>query len=208
MAQNAPDLSSVQRIYEESLAEHGATAAGVGWGDEQKQRWRFDRLARVVEPVMGPISVNDLGCGYGGLYQHLRSAGVDIARYRGHDISERMLDEARARLPTEGVTFSTAATLDSPADYSFASGVFNVLPTNVDEDTWTVFVDVTLDSLWEHSSTGFAFNALSTHVDFRSERLYYADPSRFLDRCCRRYSRDLQLLHGYGLFEWTILVHR
>ena len=36
--------------------------------------------------------------------------------------------------------------------------------------------------------------------------LFYADPCWLFDQCKRRHSRDVALLHDYGLYEFTILV--
>ena len=38
--------------------------------------------------------------------------------------------------------------------------------------------------------------------------LYYPDPGAVFDRCMRRYSRHVALLHDYGLYEFTILVRK
>ena len=38
--------------------------------------------------------------------------------------------------------------------------------------------------------------------------LYYADPCELFDRCKRRYSRNVALLHDYDLYEFTILVRK
>jgi hypothetical protein len=36
--------------------------------------------------------------------------------------------------------------------------------------------------------------------------LYYGDPAFFFDHCKRSFSRNVALLHDYGLYEFTILV--
>ena len=33
--------------------------------------------------------------------------------------------------------------------------------------------------------------------------LYYADPRAFFDLCKRHYSKQVALLHDYGLYEFT-----
>jgi hypothetical protein len=38
------------------------------------------------------------------------------------------------------------------------------------------------------------------------DHLYYADPGEFFEICKRVYSRNVALLHDYGLYEFTILV--
>ena len=60
------------------------------------------------------------------------------------------------------------------------------------------------------SSRGFAFNCLTSYSDADKMRddLYYADPCKLFDRCKRRYSRRVALLHDYGLWEFTILVRK
>ena len=38
--------------------------------------------------------------------------------------------------------------------------------------------------------------------------LYYADPLALFDHCKRRYSREVALLHDYGLYEFTMIVRK
>ncbi len=67
-----------------------------------------------------------------------------------------------------------------------------------------------LDVLDRTSRSGFAFNCLTSYsdADKMREYLYYADPCALFDLCKRRYSRNVALLHDYGLYEFTILVRK
>ena len=38
--------------------------------------------------------------------------------------------------------------------------------------------------------------------------LYYGDPRAFFDHCKRRFSKQVALLHDYGLYEFTIRVRK
>jgi hypothetical protein len=38
--------------------------------------------------------------------------------------------------------------------------------------------------------------------------LWYPDPAWAFDLCKRRYSKEVALLHDYGLYEFTMLVRR
>lgn len=60
------------------------------------------------------------------------------------------------------------------------------------------------------SRLGFAFNCLTSYFDEDKKRdyLYYADPGIVFDLCKRRYSRNVAVLHDYGLYEFTILVRK
>jgi SAM-dependent methyltransferase len=200
------DLSGVADLYSRSLAEHGTVAKGVGWGDEPTHRLRFDKLAQVIEGDAAP-TVNDLGCGFGSLWGYLDETGRRPARYYGYDISAEMLDEARRALPGEGVELIAESKLRTEADYSFASGIFNVR-LETDEASWAEFVRDTLCDLHEHSTRGFAFNVLTSYVDYREEHLFYADPREWLDFCKTELSPRVALLHDYPLYEWTMLVRR
>ena len=95
------------------------------------------------------------------------------------------------------------------ADYGVASGIFNVRLGSTD-DAWRSHVLRTLDVLNKTSRRGFSFNCLTLYSDQDRMRdyLYYADPCDLFDHCKRTYSRDVALLHDYGLYEFTILVRK
>ena len=197
-------LDGVRDLYENSLREHGATPKGVGWRDAPTHGLRFERLSQVIDHD-GSISVNDLGCGYGAFLEFLKGRGVKVSRFRGLDISERMLREARRRHPKG--EWILGSRLAAPADYSFASGIFNVR-LKESRANWRKFIVRTLDDLNEYSRRGFAFNLLTSYVDYREAHLYYGDPREFFDLCKRRYSKRVALLHDYPLYEWTMLVRK
>jgi SAM-dependent methyltransferase len=198
------DLTGITRLYEESLAEHGVKPLAVGWRDEVSHRLRFGKLASVIEKSED-VSINDLGCGYGAFYEYLVEVGVKVTLFRGYDISERMVSLAKQRVP--GGDFILGDAIDQPADYSFASGIFNVR-LQESEEKWQKHVEQTLSNLFEQSRCGFAFNLLSTYVDYREPHLFYGDPLYFFDLCKRRFSRSVSLLHDYPLFEWTMVIRK
>jgi SAM-dependent methyltransferase len=196
-------LDAVQRYYSEKVVEHGPTAKGVDWNDTVSQELRFDQLLRVVDATTS-FTINDYGCGYGALADHLE--GRDFA-YTGFDISEEMLAQARS-LHGDQRFVGRDEELE-PADYTVASGIFNVkLHATVDE--WEQHVFRTLARLDELSTRGFAFNMLTSYSDADRMRddLYYADPRVVFDHCKRTFSRWVALLHDYGLYEFTMLVRK
>jgi len=60
----------------------------------------------------------------------------------------------------------------------------------------------------QKSKRGFSFNMLTKYSDkeYMRDDLYYADPLFILDFCKRNFSKNVSLLHDYGLYEFTILV--
>jgi SAM-dependent methyltransferase len=198
-------LDAVERYYSAKFDEHGARAEGVDWNSAESQELRFEQLAQLLRGRTGPFSVNDLGCGYGALAAFLRREGYD-ARYTGYELSPAMLEAARAAFDDERVRFVEGSTLE-PADYSVASGIFNVR-LGFDDDEWRAYVDATIGDLARASGSGFAFNMLTSYSDADRKRpdLYYADPREIFDFCKTRHSRHVALLHDYGLWEFTIVV--
>ncbi|OOO28595.1 class I SAM-dependent methyltransferase [Agrobacterium sp. YIC 4121] len=207
MAASKNDLTAdVAAYYTRTLEEYGATPRGVDWFGEEGQRNRFVQLARLL-PVSN-FSVNDLGCGYGAFYNFLSENHTDF-QYIGYDVSSAMVEAARDVLPKAGVSILQAAKPTQVADFTVASGIFNVrMQRNPQE--WQDYIFATLDTIDAASTKGFAFNCLTTYSDVERMRpdLHYTDPLAMFDRCKRLYARNVALLHDYDLWEFTILVRK
>ena len=202
-------LDEVATYYAEKLAEHGDTPRGVDWNGEESQMVRFAQLCKIIDPETPNFSLNDLGCGYGALLHYLRDNHANCT-YLGVDVSQEMIKVAEQRYAAaDQARFITSAEPDLLADYGVASGIFNVRLERSDAE-WFDYVQATLDVLNRTSSLGFAFNCLTSYSDEDKKRdfLFYADPCVLFDLCKRRYSRQVALLHDYGLYEFTILVRK
>ena len=193
-------LDDVAAYYSGKLAEHGLSPRGVDWNGEESQILRFRQLCKIIDQP-GEISVNDLGCGYGALFDLLVADRPEL-RYLGVDVSANMVDAARERLKGwPHVRFIQGSTPDVVGDYGVASGIFNVRMNRTDAE-WQAYLEGTLDQLNRTSRLGFAFNCLTSYSDADRMRpdLYYADPCRLFDLCKRRYAKNVALLHDYGLY--------
>ncbi len=130
--------------------------------------------------------------------------------YTGIDVSAEMIQAAGQRYQqTQHLRFISSSEPDEIADYGIASGIFNVRQRRSD-DEWRTYLEATLDVLDRTSRIGFSFNCLTSYSDLdkKKDYLYYADPTALFDLCKRRYSRNVALLHDYGLYEFTILVRK
>lgn len=201
-------LEKVEKLYTNSLEKHGIDSRAVGWNTSECQILRFDKLAEVIVNKDSPIIINDLGCGYGAMYNYLINNDYKISEYNGYDISDEMLKQAQnliGKIPC--VNLIKSPSLITEADYTFVSGIFNV-KFDAKEDEWVEFVKKTLRNMNKYSKKGFSFNLLTSYVDYRKEDLYYADPSYFFDYCKKSFSKKVSLLHDYDLWEWTIIVKK
>jgi len=201
-----PELKAkVSQYYGEKVRTFGPVAKGVDWKDEHSQNLRFEQLLKIVVEREG-ITLNDLGCGYGAIFLY-KDVSARVSKYYGYDISEEMLTHARNLIPDDKAVFVNSDKITKEADYSVASGVFNV-KLDTGEKEWREFILDSLFNMNEKSLRGFAFNCLTVYVDYKMEHLYYGDPLFFFDFCKKNFSKYVTLLHDYKLFEWTMLVRK
>jgi SAM-dependent methyltransferase len=199
-------LQSVSVYYGDKLEEFGPTARGVDWNSEESQRLRFAQLLRIADGAES-FSINDFGCGYGALLDVLQERSL-AAEYAGYDVCPTMIAAARQRhADARRARFTDRSDL-VPADYTVASGIFNVKLDHGDA-RWRDYVLDTIAALGALSTRGFAFNMLTSYSDPSRQRsdLYYADPREMFDHCKRMFGR-VALLHDYPLFEFTMLVRK
>jgi len=156
-----------------------------------------------------PTRLNDLGCGYGALYDYLDLNCKNFS-YNGYDISSDMIRVAQNRyFLKENIKLYVAEKPSAITDYGIASGIFNVRLNRTDAD-WFEYIKKALDAMNEKSRLGFSFNCLTIYSDQEKMReyLYYADPCVLFDFCKKHYSKNVALLHDYDLYEFTILVKK
>jgi SAM-dependent methyltransferase len=198
----------VTDYYAGTLAQHGATPRGVDWSCKPTQELRFIQLLRLCS-FTAPISLNDVGCGYGALRGFLRQrhrlASID---YLGVDLSQAMVDSARSRwghLPQ--TIFDTAGDPLRLADYSIASGLFNVRLHHADSD-WEPWVAHTLRALHTASRIGFAVNFLlpAQPGEASPQALYRPAIEQWKRFCEDDLQLTAELVTGYGMREYTLRV--
>jgi SAM-dependent methyltransferase len=202
-------LSQISQLYSNNLVNNGPISTAVGWNSPDSQRLRFEKLTSVIDEDSQCFSVNDYGCGYGAHLDYLLENGMQVSAYYGYDISDMMIDCARARLSgfKGRLDLRNSTVVETEADYTFVSGTFNVR-FKAKEDEWKHFILGELDEINRQSRKGFAFNLLSSYVDWKEPHLFYGDPLFWFDHCKSKYSGMVALLHDYPLYEWTITVKR
>lgn len=201
-------LSPVATYYTQKIKEFGPQPKGVDWNGEDGQLLRFEQLCRVLDPSE-PFSLVDVGCGYGALFDFML-ARYPSFRYVGLDISETMIETARGlHAGKPEANFIAGTEPGEPVDYAVASGIFNVR-LGGDEQAWRTYIGDTLERMHHFSRRGFAFNCLTSYSDADRMRpdLHYADPCELFALCKQKFSRNVALLHDYGLYEFTIVVRK
>ena len=204
-------LDAVSAYYSGTLQRFGAMPLGVDWPNRLNQELRLVQLLKVCD-LSAPRSLNDVGCGYGALRTLLsrrhRRAQIDLL---GTDVSPAMVAAARRRWRHRAdCVFEVAEGAVRLADYSLASGIFNVkLACPLPE--WEALVAGTLDNLKRHSRLGYAVSFIAPPAPAPGQasppELYRPAAERWLDHIAdTQAGAEVTLLRGYGLPEYTLLV--
>ncbi|MCH2038199.1 MAG: class I SAM-dependent methyltransferase [Rickettsiales bacterium] len=197
----------IDSYYTGTIQAHGATPRGVDWKDDSSHALRFKQLLSVISEPDLPFSLNDYGCGYGALYDYLREHHYDVT-YHGFDLSAAMIKQAEKHLTlSPQCAVSVGLEPEQQADYSVASGIFNVRQ-HINDEEWLAHIYKVLENMSRFSNKAFAFNCLSEYsdADYRKDYLYYCNPCAIFDYCKQQISPNVALLHDYGLYECTIIV--
>ncbi|MCB2100575.1 MAG: class I SAM-dependent methyltransferase, partial [Rhodobacterales bacterium] len=199
--------------YTVRFRAHGETHQGVLWKSAAAQTLRFERLLDILSdhPMGRPMTINDLGCGWGALFEHIARAPhlPPLAAYRGYDICPDMVMAARKRIRDPRARFTVASGVQADADYGIASGTFN-LSMGVAPDAWDIHVRQDLRDLWRRSRRGLAFNLLDLgRLDGADPgTLHYVDPDAYLAFCRRYMSADVTVAVDDPIPDVTFLVRR
>ncbi len=199
---------NINSYYTDKIKIHGATPKGVDWNGEESQFVRFEQLSKIINKDI--FSINDIGCGYGKYFEFLQNRFSNF-NYYGFDLSQEMINNAKSLYSNMGGGFMQVDNLENieKADYSVASGIFSVKMEH-NESEWLSYILDTLEKMNDKSNNGFSFNMLTKYSDkeYMKDNLYYADPLFIFDYCKRNFSKQVALLHDYGLYEFTILVKK
>lgn len=199
-------LKQTAQYYTRMIAAHGPSPLGVAWSSSEVQELRFRQLLKVAGDCRD-CSFNDYGCGYGALIRLMRAEGYQ-GPYIGYDISEVMIEQAwEQQSDVPDCVFVTDSALLPQADYTVASGIFNI-KLDTPRDEWEAYITDTIATLAAHSKRGFAFNMLKAHPDPQrvNPHLYFGDPNFYIDYCSRELSSRVAMLGDYGLYDFTILA--
>lgn len=202
-------LIDIAGYYNERIRKYGPTPLGVDWTCVPTQELRFVQLLRICD-FARPFTLNDVGCGYGALLTFLGrrhpKASVD---YLGTDLSTEMVSRAHRRWMRRPATEFRVAGADPirVADYSIASGIFNVKLNN-SNTRWRQFIKRTLFEMHSASLKGFAANFLArpTSKGIGPSELYQTDPDYWVRYCEASFHANVECLSDYGMREFTLLV--
>jgi SAM-dependent methyltransferase len=196
--------------YSRTFDTHGAVAEGVDWRSSEELATRYGKMLKVMEDRRheDPPSILDVGCGYGGLYQHARERGISL-RYTGIDVVEAMVEHAASTY--DDATFHCADVFDfqpqDKFDYVTCNGILTLKLAATSIREMDRFAQSLINRLYELCLVGAVFNTRTTKVDSMLDFLYYRNPIELLAWCISEVSDRVVLDHSY-LSEYCIYLYR
>jgi hypothetical protein len=81
---------------------------------------------------------------------------------------------------------------------------------DIPSKVWINHVKNTLEIINKSSSIGFSVNFLSSNNDKEKVKkyLFYANPNELYNLCYSRFSKNVEIIENYGLYEFTIIVRK
>ena len=195
----------ISELYGARLKEDLPDYKVAGWGSRESQYLRFEVLAEINK--LAGMKILDVGCGLGELYYFFKNNQIRIDSYKGIDISEECINEARNRIGvTNQVSFDciNIEKIDGENlyDYVFLSGALNL---RIEDNL--LFAKNAISKMYSLCKKGVACNFLSTRVDYTLEKDYHYSPEEVLS-FCKEISNRVILRQDYPLYEFTVYIYK
>lgn len=210
---NVREISStLAGHYAATFARHGATSAGVDWGEQQDNHLlRLKKMLRLVElgPAPGQAaSILDAGCGYGALCDELVSAYPRL-EYTGIDLCPEMVACGQKRHPRSRWIVGDLIDIQGNErfDYVVANGVFTQ-KLGTSTDSMEAYLRTQVTTMFRLARIGIAFNVMTSYVNFRAPNLFYADPADLFSWCSKHLSPVVCIDQSSRLFDVFVYVLR
>ena len=188
-------------IYNEALRKHRDNSYSVLFSPSA-QMTRFNHLIKSIDICEPGISILDVGCGNGALFDFLKARGFSGV-YTGYDVNDNLLAKARLKFLKETANFENVDILlqkqQPKFDYILMSGLFNS-----DYGQSFDWICRFVHAMFGLSRRAVIFNAISTHVNRRDDSMYYIDPCALLDYIIRNVKPAATLLHDMPIFNFQI----
>ncbi len=199
----------IVRHYEKCFAEYGDSNLGVDWPNQSDAITRYRVMLDIVKEKGDLVSLLDLGCGAGHLYDHLKELETPI-QYSGLDISDKFISVCRNKYPD--VMFYEMDILDDVSllpefDYIVANGVFTEKRSLDYEEMLDYFKEM-IKVMFSKCSRGIAFNVMSTYVEWKRDDLFHLPLNDLSEFLVSEVSQNFVIRNDYGLYEYTSYVYK
>ena len=149
----------IGKIYDNRFLEFGPKPKASLWFSKKRQFERFEIIFDQIIDLykVEPISLSDVGCGYGAFLDYLSEKDVEAEWiYSGYDISVEVIKFCKSKFKKNG-SFYRASTPNHETDFIIMSGTFNFFPNNNFLE-WNTYFQNSLKLMWAKVSRAMIFN--------------------------------------------------
>ncbi len=154
------------------------------------------------------ISIADIGCGYGRLYEVIKERNLDSkVQYYGFDINEKLINFCKNNKDFKNVEFAINASPFKKTDYIVMSGTYNLTPTN-NISLWEDYIIKNLKGNWKFVKKAMIFNCLIKEKKEITKSLYYSELSWIKKICEENFCHPIITKHKILKEDITIILNR
>ena len=191
MSQNVEDV--IGGIYDKRFLEFGPTPKASMWFSKKRQ---YERFETIFDQIMNlkkqePITVSDVGCGYGAFLEYLLEKYLEPEWiYTGYDISNEVMKFCKSKFKRNG-SFYRSSTPNYETDFIIMSGTFNFFPHN-NFSQWNTYFQNSLKLMWPEASRAMIFNLqVSNKTRITSGGIVYASSYEVEKFCVNNFGETL-----------------
>ena len=155
-----------------------------------------------------PVSIAEIGCGYGALYRYLQQKNApDRWRYHGVDINPAMIAACRRNFPNKVNHFKLGDRPQKEVDFSVFSGTFNLTPIENCEQ-WVGYILQGLQNCWQLSRRGMVLNFLCAPEAKINKKIFYTNRQHFIDMAGRHFGPTIAVPTKDIASDFSFLISR
>ena len=200
----------ISNIYNKRFSNYNNTPKGVFWNSKLSQDLRLSIILDIIlkNPINEELSIADIGCGYGRLYEIIKERNLDDkVQYYGFDINEKLIDFCKNNKDFENVEFALSSSPFKKTDYIVMSGTYNLTPTN-NISLWEDYIIKNLTSNWKLVKKAMIFNCLIKEKRKIEKKLYYTELSWIKKICERNFCDPEVIKHNLLKDDITIILKK
>jgi SAM-dependent methyltransferase len=202
------DLNLLVQHYEKCANEHGLTPQAVAWGnDEERNRHRYQAVVRQISFAEGPISILDVGSGYGEIIKYLPPGEFE---YTGIDLVGASITKGREIYRDQHEFIHgdiMVQDFDRSFDYVLCTGTFHYKGDNSSLEMDRLLY-ATILKMFSLCRRKVVLNLISNKVNFVSGMMYYKSPVEILSWCLDNLTTKVDLDHSSIAYEYIIALSK
>lgn len=195
------DLHKVFNVYNK-----GYNHRIVGWNRPESQDYFHSIVLDYLPSTSEKISVLDVGCGVGRLWERLSEKYPQIV-YNGVDIVPEFIDIARETFEEDRGKFLRIDVMDLDPEQWAHGWVVACGAFSVESQGGLKWIESGIEKMWSLSEEGVIATFRSAWESDAVELIYYADPMDVL-KIAKKFTNHIIMDHSYDPHDFAIILRK